>query len=152
MPTTNYDLLLKQAEGLLSNESDVIANAANLSSLLYFNLEQVNWLGFYFYNANENELVLGPFHGQPACTRIPNDKGVCGTAFKQKQTLRVADVHQFDGHIACDAQSASEVVVPFQTNKVAGVLDIDSPMLNRFSKVEQDFFESIVRVFLKSIE
>ena len=149
--TTDYDLLLQQAKALLSTENDIIANAANLSSLLYFNLSEVNWIGFYFYHADKNELVLGPFHGQPACTRIPVGNGVCGTAFAQQKTQRVDDVHQFEGHITCDTNSQSEVVVPFQTDKVAGVLDIDSPTIKRFGEAEQSFFESTIRVFLASI-
>lgn len=139
-----YSLLLKQAQALLESESDFIANAANLSSLLFHNMENVNWVGFYLYKGDE--LVLGPFCGQPACTRIPVGKGVCGTAFSDQATLIVADVHSFDGHIACDAMSESELVVPFNTSEYRGVFDIDSPINNRFDDQERIFFESVVKL------
>jgi L-methionine (R)-S-oxide reductase len=146
----SYPLLLKQLEALLSAENDLQANAANLSSFLYHNLEQVNWLGFYYQQGEQ--LVLGPFHGQPACTRLEIGKGVCGTAFANKSTEVVADVHQFDGHVACDAASESEIVVPFYSDQINGVLDVDSPVTNRFSHAEKDFFEAVVEIFLKSID
>lgn len=139
-----YSLLLKQVQSLLDNETDLIANTANISSLLYHGLEHVNWVGFYFLK--ESELVLGPFNGQVACTRIPLGKGVCGTAFSENKTQLVADVHQFPGHIACDAASESEIVVPFSCEDVQGVLDVDSPVINRFTQTEQLFFESVVKV------
>lgn len=145
----SYSLLLKQLEALLSVETDIQANAANLSSFLYHNLDQVNWLGFYYQQGDE--LVLGPFHGQPACTRLEIGKGVCGTAFANKQTEMVKDVHAFDGHVACDAASESEIVVPFYTDQFSGVLDVDSPVLNRFGDAEKDFFEAVVKVFILSI-
>ena len=147
----DYDLLLQQARGLLSTEQNALANAANLTSLLYFNLSQVNWLGFYFLN--NGQLVLGPFHGQPACTRIEVGKGVCGTAFATRQTLVVDDVHQFDGHIACDVNSESEIVVPFESKRVPqlkGVLDVDSPVLARFGDEERELFEGIVGIYLQA--
>ena len=144
MTQESYSLLLKQAEALISSESDFIANAANISSLLFNSVEQVNWVGFYFYK--EGELVLGPFNGQPACTRIPVGKGVCGTAFSQQATLRVDDVHSFAGHIACDAASESEIVIPFNTNEYRGVFDIDSPILSRFGDEEQALFEGVVKL------
>ncbi|MEM7360635.1 MAG: GAF domain-containing protein [Pseudomonadota bacterium] len=147
MSDSNYPLLLKQAESLLCDEPDPIANAANLASLIYFNVAQLNWAGFYFLR--DSELVLGPFCGQVACTRIPLGKGVCGSAYAENQTLVVADVHQFDGHIACDAASESEIVVPFTHGQLAGVLDIDSPVKKRFSGVEREFFESLVSLYLK---
>jgi len=137
-----YRLLLKQVHALLKDETDLIANTANISSLLFHNLEDVNWVGFYFLK--HRELVLGPFSGQPACTRIPIGKGVCGTAFVEKTTKVVADVHQFPGHIACDAASESEIVVPFRTAEVQGVFDIDSPVIARFGADEQTFFEAVV--------
>ncbi|MCB1582323.1 MAG: GAF domain-containing protein [Xanthomonadales bacterium] len=145
----SYPLLLKQLEALLSVEHDVQANAANLSALLYHNLEQVNWLGFYYQQGEQ--LVLGPFHGQPACTRLEIGKGVCGTAFANCKTEVVADVHQFDGHVACDAASESEIVIPFYTQQINGVLDVDSPILNRFGDAEKDFFEAVVLIFVDSI-
>lgn len=144
MPHEHYSLLLKQAEALVNSESDFIANTANLASLLFNNLENVNWAGFYLFR--DNELVLGPFNGQVACTRIPIGKGVCGTAFETQETLVVEDVHAFAGHIACDAASESEVVVPFSTRDFRGVLDIDSPVVNRFGNAEKALFEGIVEL------
>jgi GAF domain-containing protein len=149
MAENNYPLLLKQLEALLSTEHDVQANAANLSSFLYHNLAQVNWLGFYYQQGNE--LVLGPFHGQPACTRLQIGSGVCGTAFANQTTELVGDVHQFSGHVACDTASESECVVPFYTDTINGVLDVDSPVKNRFSTTEKDFFEAVVDIFTASI-
>ncbi len=150
MTQENYALLLKQLAALLSTESDLQANAANLSSFLYHNLEQVNWLGFYYQQGDE--LVLGPFHGQPACTRLKIGQGVCGTAYQNKATELVDDVHAFDGHVACDAASESEIVVPFYTEQVNGVLDVDSPIKNRFSDIEKEFFEAVTDIFVKSIQ
>ena len=142
MTQESYSLLLKQAQALIESEVDFIANTANLSSLLYNNLDEVNWVGFYFYKGEE--LVLGPFNGQPACTRIPIGKGVCGTAFSEQKTLVVADVHSFAGHIACDAASESEIVIPFNTPEYRGVFDIDSPINNRFSEHERALFEGVI--------
>ena len=142
MSSDTYSLLLKQAEALISSETDFIANTANLASLLFNNLDEVNWAGFYFFK--NNELVLGPFNGQVACTRIPVGQGVCGTAFEKQETLVVKDVHAFEGHIACDAASESEVVVPFSAGEYQGVLDIDSPVSNRFSSDECALFEAVV--------
>lgn len=144
MPNEHYALLLKQAEALIHSEPDFIANTANLASLVFNNLEYVNWAGFYFLR--DDELVLGPFNGQVACTRIPIGKGVCGTAFKRQKTVLVEDVHAFEGHIACDAASESEVVVPFTTPDYRGVLDIDSPVVNRFGGAEKALFEGIVEL------
>ncbi|WP_018981745.1 GAF domain-containing protein [Salinimonas chungwhensis] len=140
-----YERLVKQAEALVSGEHDLIANMANLSALLYNNLEQVNWAGFYLYK--EEQLVLGPFQGQPACIRIPMNKGVCGTAAQQNKTLVVEDVHTFDGHIACDAASNSEIVIPlYVNNQLLGVLDIDSPEIGRFGATDQTGLEKIARI------
>lgn len=150
MTQKNYALLLKQLAALLSTESDLQANAANLSSFLYHNLEQVNWLGFYFQQ--DDTLVLGPFHGQPACTRLTIGQGVCGTAFNNQETELVGDVHAFEGHVTCDSASESEIVVPFYTDHINGVLDVDSPVKNRFSNIEKEFFEAVVGIFLKSIQ
>ena len=138
----NYNLLLKQAEALISSEADVIATTANISALLFNSLERINWLGFYFLR--DGELVLGPFQGNVACTRIPLGQGVCGTAFNENKTLIVDDVHLFEGHIACDAASESEIVVPFSAKKIVGVLDVDSPEKNRFSEHEATLLEGIV--------
>ncbi len=146
----SYPLLLKQLAALLSAETDVQANAANLSSFLYHNLDQVNWLGFYYQC--DDELILGPFHGQPACTRLQIGKGVCGTAFANKATEVVKDVHAFDGHVACDTASESEIVVPFYTGQINGVLDVDSPIQNRFGTSEKEFFEAVVQIFTQSIQ
>lgn len=148
MATSAYDLLLRQAEQLLSVESDAIANAANLCSLLYFNLERVNWIGFYFLN--QGQLVLGPFHGQPACSRIEVGKGVCGKAYAAGRTMVVDDVHQFEGHIVCDAASQSEIVVPVRAAGLQGVLDVDSPVHARFTAIEQEFFEAVVSLYVSS--
>ena len=155
MNNKHYSLLLQQAEGLLEGENDPFANAGNLSSLLYFNVANINWAGFYFLQGEE--LVLGPFHGQPACTRISVGTGVCGTAFAKNETQLVKDVHSYDGHIACDAASVSELVVPFLSSptkplSVAGVLDIDSPELARFGNAEKIFFEQIMSIYLSSIQ
>jgi len=149
MAKADYSLLVKQVEALLEGEQDAVANAANIASLLYHNLENVNWVGFYFLQANE--LVLGPFHGQVACTRILVGQGVCGTALATRTTQLVEDVHLFDGHIACDAASESEVVVPFFTEKLSGVLDVDSPLKARFGANEQSLFESIADLYARSL-
>jgi len=141
--------LEKQLVALLSTENNVMANAANLSAFVYHNIEQLNWLGFYFQQ--DNELVLGPFQGQPACTRLPIGQGVCGTAFAQQKTLVVEDVHDFKGHISCDTASESEIVVPFVADKIAGVLDVDSPIKNRFNAIEKQFFQNITTIFVKSV-
>ncbi|MBL4674413.1 MAG: GAF domain-containing protein [Arenicella sp.] len=148
MTQESYSLLLKQAQALISSETDFIANAANLSSFLYHNLDDVNWVGFYLFK--QDELVLGPFCGQPACTRIAIGKGVCGTAFAEQRTLMVNDVHSFAGHIACDAASESEVVVPFNTSMYQGVFDIDSPIIGRFGEAEKELFEGVARALEKS--
>lgn len=142
--------LAAQVRGLLSSEKDVIANAANLSALLYMELEQINWVGFYFLQGQE--LVLGPFQGKSACVRIPLGRGVCGKAAESRQTLRVADVEQFSDHIACDAASRSELVIPLVLNgELLGVLDIDSPVTARFSAADQEKLEEVARVYLDSI-
>ncbi len=146
----NYRLLIAEARALLEGESDYIANAANLSALLYSRLSDVNWVGFYFMRAGE--LVVGPFAGQPACTRIAIGKGVCGTAVAKNQTLRVADVHAFDGHIACDPVSRSEIVVPLRRDgEVVGVLDVDSPLPDRFAAADQEALEALAAVYLDSL-
>ncbi|GAX91865.1 GAF domain-containing protein [Effusibacillus lacus] len=131
-----YLTLAEQLEHLLEGETDWLANLANASALLWMQLDDINWAGFYLLK--EGELVLGPFQGKPACVRIPVGKGVCGTAAATKATQLVRDVHQFPGHIACDAASRSEIVVPILIgNRVVGVLDIDSPILARFDETDQ---------------
>src|SRR5207342_304601 len=148
--TEQYAELAAQARGLLSGERDRIANAANLSSLVYHALPQLNWVGFYFYDGTE--LVVGPFQGQPACVRIALGRGVCGTAAATRQTQRVADVDAFPGHIPCDSASRSELVVPlFRGNDLIGVFDLDSPILDRFDGDDQAGLETIARIFLDSL-
>ncbi|QDI91184.1 GAF domain-containing protein [Salicibibacter halophilus] len=138
-----YEQLSQQGEALLSGETDQIANLSNVTALLNQFLDRVNWVGFYLYK--EGELVLGPFQGLPACIRIPIGKGVCGTAAETGNTQVVENVHEFPGHIACDAQSQSEIVVPIMIgNELFGVLDIDSPDLGRFSEEEGALLEKFV--------
>ena len=140
-----YQSLVKQTESLIGGESNIIANMANISALLFTSLEDVNWAGFYFMDS-PTELVLGPFQGNPACIRIPVGKGVCGTAAATEQTQLISDVHAFDGHIACDAASNSEIVVPIMKNgRVFAVLDIDSPSIGRFDTDDQAGLEALVK-------
>jgi len=147
-----YEQLLAQARALVHGERDRIANAANLSALVYNALPQLNWAGFYFFDGTE--LVVGPFQGLPACVRIPLDKGVCGAAASSRQTQRIADVHAFPGHIACDSASNSELVVPLVSSKgeLIGVFDIDSPVQDRFDVEDQHGLEAIARAFVESLE
>lgn len=142
--TTDYKTLDAQAAALLDGEPDTLANVANFVALLYANLSDTNWVGYYVLRGDE--LVLGPFQGKPACTRIPLGRGVCGTAAASGKTQRVADVHAFDGHIACDPDSNSELVVPIIANgKTLGVLDLDSPSTGRFSAEDQAGVEMLCR-------
>jgi GAF domain-containing protein len=135
--------LLRQAQALIAGESDFIANLANVSALIWMSLPDLNWAGFYLWK--QDQLVLGPFQGKPACVRIASGKGVCGTAVARRQTLRVEDVDQFPGHIACDAASRSEIVVPLiRGDQMLGVLDLDSPKLARFSAEDQAGLEQLV--------
>ncbi|MCM3572219.1 GAF domain-containing protein [Mesobacillus subterraneus] len=146
----NYDLLIKQLKALVEDEKNAIANFSNASALLNQFLDRVNWVGFYLME--DGELVLGPFQGLPACVRIPLGKGVCGTAASTQETLRVEDVHAFPGHIACDAASQSEIVVPMiKDGQVIGVLDIDSPEKNRFDELDQQKLEEFVDMLLQYI-
>lgn len=146
-----YAQLAEQAQALLAGESDRIANAANLSALVYHALPRLNWVGFYFFDGNE--LVVGPFQGLPACIRIPLDKGVCGAAASSGQTQRVDDVNAFAGHIACDSASRSELVVPlFHNESLVGVFDLDSPDPARFDVEDQKGIEDIARIFVRSLE
>ncbi|MDC3412671.1 GAF domain-containing protein [Aquibacillus sp. 3ASR75-11] len=138
----DYELMLKQLEALVQGEQDIIANLSNASALLNQFLNDVNWVGFYLWKEKDQELVLGPFQGLPACIRIKSGKGVCGAAIKEGKTQRVEDVNKFPGHIACDAASQSEIVVPlFVNDTLFGVLDIDSPITNRFDDVDQVYIE-----------
>jgi len=146
-----YAQLLAQARALVHGEADRIANAANLSALVYHALPQLNWVGFYFYDGKE--LVVGPFQGLPACVRIPLSKGVCGAAASSRQTQRIEDVDAFPGHIACDSASRSELVVPLVHNgTLIGVFDIDSPVLARFDADDQLGLEGIAQVFVEALQ
>ncbi len=145
-----YAQLAAQAAALLDGERDRVANAANLSALVYHALPELNWVGFYFFDGTE--LVVGPFQGLPACVRIPLDKGVCGAAARTGQTQRVADVHAFPGHIACDAASRSELVVPLlRDGTLIGVFDLDSPVPDRFDVEDQAGLEAIAAIFVRSL-
>ena len=138
---TDYLELEKQMDALLTGENDLIANLSNGSALLKESLDQINWAGFYLMREQDGkrQLVLGPFQGKPACVRIPVGKGVCGTAAKENRTLLVKNVHEFPGHIACDSASQSEIVIPIRNQgEVIGVLDIDSPVLDRFSEKDKE--------------
>ncbi|MBA2238291.1 MAG: GAF domain-containing protein [Lysobacter sp.] len=147
-----YAQLLAQARALMHGERDRIANASNLAALVYHALDDLNWAGFYFFDGRE--LVVGPFQGLPACVRIPLDKGVCGAAASSGITQRVADVHQFPGHIACDSASRSEVVVPLflpRSGALIGVFDLDSPKPDRFDLDDQRGLEAIAQAFVESL-
>ena len=145
-----YQLIYKQIDAIISGESDMIANMANISAVLYHNLEDVNWAGFYLFK--QNQLVLGPFQGQVACIRIEMGKGVCGTAASKREVVVVKDVHQFDGHIACDAASNSEIVLPIMfDDNLIGVMDIDSPSIGRFSTRDQAGLKAVVGLLEKSL-
>lgn len=143
-------LLNLQLQAIIDNEENFIANMSNAAALLFESLNNVNWAGFYLYDDSANELVLGPFQGKVACIRIKNNNGVCGTAFKAGKTAIVDDVHAFPGHIACDAQSNSEIVVPLiKDGKKIGVLDIDSPIFSRFNETNKNELERFVAILLK---
>ena len=145
-----YAQIAEQVRSLLAGERDFIANAANFSSLLYHSLPDVNWVGFYLLK--EGELVLGPFQGKPACIRIAIGKGVCGTAAERRQTVLVDNVHDFPGHIACDSESNSEIVVPIvEGERLLGVLDVDSPSLARFTEEDAEGLNKLVEVFVSSL-
>jgi len=138
-----YDLLLKQLPHVLEGEKNAITNLSNFSAMLFNSLNSVNWVGFYLFDGKE--LVLGPFQGKPACVRLQLGKGVCGTSFQNNETLVVADVDEFPGHIACDAESKSEIVIPIGHNgTLYGVLDIDSPIKNRFDEEDKLQLEQLV--------
>lgn len=144
-----YQDICERLQELLGDEKDFVANAANTSALLFQNLPDVNWVGFYI--AEGKQLVLGPFQGKPACVRIPFGRGVCGAAAEQRKSLVVPNVNAFPGHIFCDTASQSEIVVPLLNwGKVLGVLDVDSASLGRFDDEDREGMESIVAVFLAS--
>lgn len=146
----DYELLERQVTSLLADEPDFIANAANFAALVYSELPNINWAGFYFLQP-DGTLVLGPFGGRPACTRLPKGRGVCGAAVERAQTVVVEDVNAFGDHIVCDTASASEIVVPMILNgTVTGVFDIDAPMTARFSESDRVGIEALVKRFVAS--
>jgi L-methionine (R)-S-oxide reductase len=148
---SSYEELASALRALLAGERDWLANSSNFVALLYHSLPQLNWAGFYFTKGNE--LVLGPFQGRPACIRIGWGKGVCGTAAAQRRTLIVPDVHAFPGHIACDARSRSELVVPLCSGeRLLGVLDLDSPQLARFGEEDARGIEGLAAIWLESLD
>jgi L-methionine (R)-S-oxide reductase len=148
--TKQYETLAKQVDALLEGEKDIIANLSNASALLNQFLKDINWAGFYLMR--DGELVLGPFQGLPACVRIAVGRGVCGTAAAERKTMRVEDVHAFPGHIACDAASNSEIVIPLiKDDELIGVLDIDSPLKSRFTLEDQQGLELFVHNLMKHI-
>ena len=148
----HYEDLVRQARGILAGERDLIANAANFGALVYHSLPQLNWAGFYLYDGTE--LVVGPFQGKPACIRIALGKGVCGTAAQTRETQLVRDVNAFAGHIACDAASQSEIVVPLvrADGSLLGVWDVDSPHVARFDAEDRAGMEALCAVFMASID
>ena len=144
-----YEDMVHQGRSLFGGERDPIANAANIAALIWQTLPDLNWAGFYF--RRRSQLVLGPFQGKPACSRIPGGTGVCGTAAASSKTVLVGDVHQFAGHIACDPASNSELVVPLKKGHfVIGVLDLDSPILNRFDQEDAVGLESLAQLWVAS--
>lgn len=146
----DYALLADQARGLLSVTRDPVANAANLAAMIYSECDRINWVGFYFLK--DGELIVGPFQGKPGCVRIALGQGVCGTAASERRSQRVDDVHAFDGHIVCDADSRSELVIPLlKDGDLLGVLDLDSPEKARFDATDQRGFEQLAAVYLESI-
>ena len=149
--TEQYDGLAAQLAGLLTGESAFVTNAANAAALIYRGLPDLNWAGFYVLE--DGELVLGPFQGEPACTRIAMGKGVCGASAQRRETVVVEDVHDFDGHIACDSASSSEIVVPLIAGgRLIGVLDLDSPTVGRFDSDDQAGLEKLAGVFLENTD
>jgi L-methionine (R)-S-oxide reductase len=148
-----YAELEANLRGLLAGERDLIASAANMASLLYWSLPDLNWAGFYLVEPRTGDLLVGPFQGKPACVRIPPGKGVCGTAAQQQRTVVVHDVHEFPGHIACDSASNSEVVVPILAgDRLLGVLDLDSPRVGRFDAQDAAGLEKLVQVFVEATQ
>ena len=148
---SSYNIMIRQMEGLIESSRNYIPVLSNLSALIYESMENLNWAGFYL--VKDDALLLGPFQGKVACVNIAKGKGVCGTAFEKDETQLVKDVHQFPGHIACDSASNSEIVVPIHNKgKVVAVLDIDSPLLNRFDEEDQKGLEELVRRLEELIE
>jgi len=150
MTTTDYEAMRSQLVALIDKETDALANASNFVALTFHSIADINWLGIYVRRGDE--LVLGPFQGMPACVRIPFGTGVCGTAAATLETQRVADVHAFPGHIACDARSRSELVVPMIVDgNLVGVLDIDSPLVGRFDAADQAGIEALCVAFCERL-
>ena len=149
---TGYEQLAKELQGLLEGETDPIANAANTAALIFDALPEVSWAGFYFLRGGE--LVVGPFQGKPACVRIALERGVCGTAAARRATIIVPDVNAFPGHIACDAASQSEIVVPLvkADGSLLGVWDVDSPSIGRFGEEDRAGMEALCAAFIESVE
>jgi len=146
----NYKLMVGTVKAFLDGEPNTIANLSNTSAIINEYVTAINWVGFYLME--DDELVLGPFQGKPACIRIPIGRGVCGTTAQRKETIIVRDVHQFSGHIPCDAASNSEIVIPIMKNgEVFGVLDIDSPEFNRFTELEKKYLEEVVAIIEASL-
>ena len=144
----DHELFLAQLQALISDEPDFLANMANMASLIYHTFSELNWVGFYLLKGNQ--LVLGPFIGKPACTRIRLDQGVCGKAARTQKVQNISDVHQFDGHIACDSASNSELVIPLiKHNEVVGVLDIDSVAFSRFTEIDQTTMIQAVKLLIE---
>ena len=145
-----YAQIAQQVQALTEGEPDLIANLANTASLLYHSMPDLNWLGFYLLK--DGELVVGPFQGKPACVRIALGKGVCGTAAARRAPVIVANVHEFDGHIACDSASNSEIVLPIlRGTELLGVLDVDSPKFSRFDAEDQAGLEKVVAALLRAL-
>lgn len=149
----NYELVATQLKYLIEGEDNLVANLSNAAALLNSFLDEINWVGFYLMDDEKNQLVLGPFQGLPACIRIPLNKGVCGACASTLEVQRIADVHAFPGHIACDAASQSEIVLPIVVDgKLLGVLDIDSPILNRFDGEDEAGLKLFVEVFVSNLK
>lgn len=148
-----WDQVRALAKSLVAGEKNLVANLANLSSLFYHSMPNLNWAGFYLWDAADGELVLGPFQGKPACLRIRPERGVCGAAYRLQQTQCIEDVHAFPGHIACDSASRSELVVPLIVNGTCvGVLDLDSPALGRFSASDADQVTKLMRELMAELK
>ena len=149
---TNYQLMNAQLDAVLTGETNRIANLSNSAALLYDSMTDINWAGFYFYDELADNLVLGPFQGKLACVRLPIGEGVCGTAYKNAQSLIVKDVTAFSGHIACDAASLSEIVIPISANnKLIGILDIDAPITRRFGETDRAGLEKFVQILINHL-
>jgi L-methionine (R)-S-oxide reductase len=145
-----YKAIIPQIEALINDENNFIANLSNISSVLKYSLNNINWAGFYLFDKNSDELVLGPFQGKVACTRIKTGKGVCGTAAAERKTVVVEDVNKFEGHIFCDGDSKSEIVIPVIINtEVKGVLDIDSNKFSNFDSVDKKYLEELINKISK---